>query len=140
MHYVNGIIGIGFAVFALLHLTHPDWIYWMAIYSIGAILALATLKADLSLAVSRFLAIVTTVAMFFYFAAFFKMAPHLAEGWYHSHNAMQALGALIGAFAMIPVLSDYSCRLKADTCRVELVERRSRAFFSVPREIENTLR
>ena len=48
-------------------------------------------------------------------------------------STMDALGMLIGAFAMIPVLSDYSCRLKAD-CREELATRKRGSFFSAPQE------
>jgi|TARA_B100000315_G_scaffold253779_1_gene293333 hypothetical protein len=136
MQYINGTIGCAFAVFALMHVTHPHWLYWVAVYSIGAILALTSLRNEISLGISRFLAIVTTMAMFFYFAAFFKMAPQLSQGWYQNTSTMTALGMLVGAFAMIPVLSDYSCRLKAD-CREELAHRKHPAFFSAPQEAES---
>ena len=101
MQYINGTIGSAFAIFALLHLPHPHWLYWAAVYSVGAILAFTTLKTNISLGASRVLAVITTMAMFFYFSAFFKLAPQLAENWYLNTSTMDALGMLISAFAMM---------------------------------------
>jgi len=44
-----------------------------------------------------------------------------------------AVCRILAAFLMIPVLSDYSCRLKKDC--VEAREARRNAFFSVPSHI-----
>ena len=78
-----------------------------------------------------------TGLMFFYFAAFFSMAMHFNEHWYHSGLALDAIGLLFSAFAMIAVLSEYSCRLKADC--LERREEKRRAFFSVPQHIDRTI-
>jgi hypothetical protein len=116
-----------------------DPVYWMAIFSGGAVLAFITLKREFSLALSRFLAVTTTIAMFYYFAEFFMLAPQLSDGWYQSAGwqsgrPIHALSLLFSAFAMIPVLSDYSCRLKAECVEARIRERG--AFFSVPKKLE----
>ena len=129
MSYLNGFIGFGFILLALLHLGVPDGDFLVGAYLAGSVLAFATLIQRLPLGVARILAVVTTVAAFFYFVGFFKMAPHLGPGWVAVHT--KALGHLLGAFAMIPVLAEYSCRLKAD-CREEQEGTRL-GFFSVPR-------
>ncbi len=129
MGYLNGFIGFGFILLSLLHLGVPDGNMLIGAYLVGSILAFATLVRSLPRTVVRVLALVTTAAVFFYFIGFFQMAPHLGPGWVAVHT--KALGQLLGAFAMIPVLAEYSCRLKAD-CR-EAEEGTRLGFFSVPR-------
>ncbi len=136
MSYLNGFIGFGFILLALLHLGVPDASLLIGAYLFGSALAFVTLVRRLPLNVSRVLALVTTAATFFYFIGFFQMAPHLGNGWYAVHT--KALGQLLGAFAMIPVLAEYSCRLKADC--VEAGERHRIGFFSVPRKLGSRLR
>ena len=130
MGYLNGLIGFGFILLALLHLGVPDGDFLIGAYLAGSVLAFATLFQRLPLSVAKVLAVVTTVAAFFYFIGFFEMAPHLGPGWVAVHT--KALGQLLGAFAMIPVLADYSCRLKADCHEAE--QDRRLGFFSVPRK------
>ena len=102
----------------------------------GALCAFATLKTDMNLTLARLFAVGTTVVMFTYFAAFFKIAPHLHEEWYRSALALESAGVLLSAFAMIPVLSSFSCMLKAD-CRETLEQTAGRAaFFSVPENVQ----
>jgi len=134
--YLNGFIGFGFILLALLHLGVPDGSFLIGAYLLGSALAFTTLVRRLSLNVSRLLALATTAATFFYFIGFFQMAPHLGEGWYAVHT--KALGQLLGAFAMIPVLAEYSCRLKAD-CR-EAMEGHRIGFFSAPRKLGRQVR
>ncbi len=127
MSYLNGFIGFGFILLALLHLGVPDGNLLIGAYLVGSALAFITLLR-LPLNIARVLAVVTTVAAFFYFIGFFQMAPHLGPGWYAVHT--KALGQLLGAFAMIPVLAEYSCRLKADCQEARKGDRLG--FFSVP--------
>ena len=131
MSYLNGSIGFGFILLALFHLGVPDASFLIGAYLFGSALAFTTIVRQLPLNVSRVLALVTTAATFFYFIGFFQMAPHLGSGWYAVHT--EALGQLLGAFAMIPVLAEYSCRLKADC--VEASDSKSSGFFSVPRKL-----
>ena len=64
--------------------------------------------------------------------AFFIVVPKLEANWYLQQEGWHAVCLILGAFAMIPILSDYSCRLKAE-CREARAHRR--AFFSVPSHI-----
>ena len=98
----------------------------------GAALAFPALVRSLPPGLSRLLAIAATAFLFFYFAGFLKVAHQLGSGWYTMH--MVALGQLLGAFAMIPLLAEYSCRLKASCMEVEASKQP--AFFAVPSEIE----
>ena len=132
MHYFNGIIGCVFVVLALLHIGIPDSFVLITMYLTGAALAFVTLIPEIGLLLSRLLAFATTASMFFYFANFFLMAPQLHGNWYLEQ--FLAIGMLFGAFFMIPVLADYSCRLKAD-CYEARSKKRS-AFFSVPQKLD----
>ena len=136
MSYLNGSIGFGFILLALLHLGVPDATFLIGAYLFGSALAFVSIVPQLPLNVARVLAVVTTVATFFYFIGFFQMAPHLGNGWYAVHT--KALGQLLGAFAMIPVLSQYSCQLKADC--LEAGARKRGGFFSVPRNLAKQFR
>lgn len=132
MSYVNGLIGCIFILITLLHVPHPMPFSWVP-YLGAAVLALITLKSEISDMFSRALAVITTLTMFFFFAGFFVVVPKLSAGWYSHQEGWDAVCLLLGAFAMIPILSDYSCRLKADC--VEARAHRRRAFFSVPSHI-----
>jgi energy-coupling factor transporter transmembrane protein EcfT len=134
MQYINALIGCTFIVLALLHAPHPNPFTWLP-YSIAAVLALITIKAEISIPISRILAIATTALMFFFFAGFFLMVPKLAADWYTHQAGWEAVSRILGAFVMIPILSDYSCRLKADC--IEARRKEGRAFFSVPNHITN---
>lgn len=134
MGVVTGVIGCILLVLAALHafIPHASAYTFLALYAAGAICAFATLKPDMNLTLARVFAVATTAAMFFYFAVFFKMTPHFHEEWYRSGAALEGVGMLLSAFAMIPVLSSFSCMLKAD-CREELEKKAGRpAFFGVP--------
>jgi len=122
-------------VIALLHAPHPNPLSW-APFSVAAILAFISLKAEISVPVSRVLAISTTAMMFFFFASFFLLVPKLAADWYTHQAGWEAVSRVLAAFAMIPILSDYSCRLKAECLEARRKERR--AFFSVPDRIRHS--
>lgn len=130
MQYLHGIVALIFVSFAVVHLTAPQPLYWITVYGIGALLTGATLLDSIPRPVARAMAVVATVAMFFYFAGFFRLAPYLQGEWYTTLRGLDAIGLLFGAFAMISVLSDYSCRLKANCDQIR--RSRKRAFFSAP--------
>ena len=132
MLYLGGLIGCVFVLIASLHVPHPMPFAWVP-YLGAAALALFTLKRDISDAVARALALLTTLAMFFFFAGFFALAPKLAADWYQHQEGWSAVCLLLCAFAMIPILSNYSCRLKADCSKAPAEHRR--AFFSIPGHI-----
>lgn len=112
MRYVNGVIGLALIVLALSYLREADSARWSLIYGYGALVALVSLKSQVTHPVAWIGAIGATVAMFCYFALFFQMVPHLRSDWIaHRHESMYLVGA---AFCMIPVLSDFSCRLKGN--------------------------
>ena len=67
----------------------------------------------------------------FYFAAFFRIVDHFHEQWYRSGMMLEAVGMLISAFAMIPVLSVFSCFMKCDGQEVGAGDR---AIFACPEE------
>ena len=132
MPYLSGIVGCVFVLIALLHVPHPMPFAWVP-YAIAGALALIALKRETPDAVVRALAVATTATMFFFFAGFFVVAPKLAADWYQHQEGWAAVCLILSAFAMIPVLSDYSCRLKADCHRLPAKTRL--AFFSVPGHI-----
>jgi hypothetical protein len=132
MQYINALIGCSFIVIALFYALHPSPMAW-APYAIAGLLALISMKSEISIAVSRVLAVSTTALMFFFFAGFFVLVPQLATDWYTNQEGWQAVCRIFGAFAMIPILSDYSCRLKAE-CREARYSAR-RAFFSAPDDV-----
>ena len=130
------------ASLAILHYFIPDnQLHYIALYSAGAFFALFSAFGHLNTSFARLFAIGTTAVMFFYFAAFFNLAPQLHEYWYRSGVGLEAVGLILSAFAMIPVLSTYSCLLKADCVeayqpKVVTGDGKSAAFFSVPDHIE----
>ena len=139
MQYVNALIGCTLVVIGLIHAFHPTPLAW-APYAGASILAFISLKPELvnnrpelSIAVARVLAIVTTAVMFFFFAGFFISVSKLPADWYADQTGWVAVCRILSAFVMIPLLSDYSCRLKKECQEARLAERR--AFFSVPHHI-----
>ena len=129
MLYLNSFIGLVFFGMALLHMSHPMPLGWLP-YLIGAVLSFITLKNEIALVYVRMLAVATALVMFFFFAGFSARVPSLADGWYMQQEGWAAVTRISASFFMIPVLSDYSCRLKAD-CRDTMTNQR-RSFFSAP--------
>ena len=110
MQYVNAFLAAVLTVFALMTLDDPRQ---ALMFGIGAALAAVALKHWLGLWTVRFLATATAVLLYWYFGQFFLRADNLEDGWYASSAALPMAGLLIAGFAMIPVLSEYSCRMKA---------------------------
>jgi hypothetical protein len=129
MQYINGFIGCIFIIIAMMHAPHPTPLSWLP-YLGAAGLAFITLKHEIRLPLARILAVCTMLTMFFFFAAFFVVVPKLAADWYQYQTGWSAVCLIVGAFLMLPVLSNYSCSLKADCHEARAVRRR--AFFSVP--------
>lgn len=137
MRMVSAIIGCVLAAIAILHAFLPYSTAFIYIYAAGAVLAFVTVRPGrLGLNTARFFALCTTAVMFFYFAGFFKMAPYFTETWYQTGAALEGIGMLISAFLMIPILSCYSCLLKADGCE-RVRESKRPAFFRVPGDIQH---
>lgn len=128
---VNAIIGCVLLALAILHVFIPKTPILSLIYLGGAILALISVRPQLGFAWARLFAVATVVAMFFYFAAFFRIADHFYEQWYRSGMMLEAVGMLISAFAMIPVLSVFSCAMK---CQGQDVGASDRALFAAPED------
>ncbi len=125
-------ITLAFLVFAFLQVNDPDSGLWMAIYLTGAFLSGVSLINNLPRTIHRVLAVGTMLMMFFYFFGFFELAPTLHGDWWQIETSREAMGLLFSAFAMIPVLSCYSCRLKSgETCESGKGRRRP-AVFSAP--------
>ena len=139
MRVVTAVIGCALLLLALLHafIPHstPNSSTFLVMYGVGALLAFGTMFTSMGMNLARLMALGTTAAMFFYFAGFFKIAPHFNDAWYQSGIALEGIGMILSAFAMIPVLSCYSCILKAD-CREKLEQPSRRAFFSVPDSVQ----
>lgn len=135
MQYVYGVIGLTFAVLALLHVPHPSPWLWVP-YAGGACLAFLNLVPNLSVFVARLLAIAATALLFFFFAGFFMEVPKLETNWYQGQEGWSAVSLLVAAFTLIPVLSDYSCRCKAECREARAAHRHHayRGFFSAPEQ------
>lgn len=139
MQIFHGLVGITFAALAVLHVPHPSPWLWVP-YALGAGLAFLTLIPNLATPISRILALATTVLLFFFFAGFFTEVPKLASDWYQSQEGWSAVALLLGAFTLIPVLSDYSCRCKAECGHVRAGRRQEHGrhgFFSVPDHVRS---
>jgi|TARA_B110000483_G_scaffold210068_1_gene256890 heme/copper-type cytochrome/quinol oxidase subunit 2 len=129
MRIFNAIVGLMLLGLAVLHGFIPKTPLLSAIYAAGAVMALGSLWRNISFGAARVLAFLTVAAMFFYFAAFFRIVDHFHENWYRGGMALEAVGMLLSAFAMIPVLSVFSCRMKADCVEPSST---NRALFSAP--------
>jgi heme/copper-type cytochrome/quinol oxidase subunit 2 len=134
MRILNFAIGSLLLLLAVLNGFIPKLPIASLIFAGGAALALASLKSNLSFGVARMFAFLTVAAMFFYFAAFFRIVDHFHENWYKGGMSLEALGMFLAAFAMIPVLSVFSCRMKADCGETDAT---SQALFSAPENKEN---
>ncbi len=132
MRVFNGILGCLLLALAALHFFIPKFPLLAVIYLGGAVLALASLKRELSFGWARVLAFSSVAAMFFYFAAFFRIVEHFHENWYRGGMALEAVGMLLSAFAMIPVLSVFSSCMKSDCLGSQ---KTNNALFSAPDEL-----
>lgn len=121
MQYANAIIAVVLLALALLKLDDPAE---ASMFILGAAIAAIAFKHWLSAWTVRLLAVVAAGMLFCYFWSFFSLVPHLQPDWYWQPRAIDAVGLLFAGFAMIPVLSEYSCRMKASA----MCERGRRQF------------
>ena len=105
MQYVNGALALVLVGLGALHIDDPDPAIWLSLYGAGAILAATACKPSLTPWTVRVLATAATVTMF--------CAPYLTEGWYAREGHASTLALLVAGFCMMPVVSGYSCRMKA---------------------------
>jgi hypothetical protein len=134
MRYFQAFAAATFVVLALLHMPHPSPFLWLP-YAAGAVLAMLTLVPRLMVMLSRLLAIAATALMFFLFAGFFMDVPKLEAGWYQSQEGWAAVSRLLAAFLLIPLLSEFSCRCKAECREARAAARglnKSSGFFTAP--------
>ena len=131
MRIFNATVGFMLLGLAVLHGFIPKSPLLSVIYAAGSVMALVSLWRNINFGTARVFAFLTVAAMFFYFAAFFRIVDHFHENWYRGGMALEAVGMLLSAFAMIPVLSVFSCRMKADCVELGLT---SQALFSAPDE------
>jgi len=110
MQYVNVVIAGALAFFACISLDTPAQ---ALMYLVGAVLAAIAFKHWLGVWMVRVLAIGTALTLYWYFGQFFMLAGDLDPGWFATGEAIPALTLVVAGFAMIPVLSEYSCRMKA---------------------------
>lgn len=125
-------IGITLSLLSILHAFIPMLPVFSVVYGIGAALALCSLREITNLWAVRLLAVASTVAMFLYFFGFFRLVHHFHDNWHRSGVALEAIGMLTSAFAMIAVLSVYSCRLKGDS----VADSKDQAIFGVPEKVK----
>jgi len=114
MRYVNGIIAFVLMAFAISQMGESGSVTLVLSFAGGSVLALLSLQRSLSLMTARGLAVLSAIAMFSYFSSFFRYCPEMSTGWYLLDKAPGLIGLLIAGFAMIPVLSVYSCWMKAE--------------------------
>ena len=125
-------IGITLSLLSILHAFIPMLPVFSVLYGIGAALALLSLREITRPWAVRLLAVASTATMFLYFFGFFRLVHHFHDNWHRSGVALEAIGMLTSAFAMIAVLSVYSCRLKGDS----VTDSTDQVIFGVPEEVK----
>ena len=128
------VIGIVLSVLAVVHAFIPMLPIFSVLYGMGASLALVSLLNVTNAWAVRVLAIASTGVMFLYFFGFFRLVHHFHDNWHRGGVALEAIGMLLSAFAMIAVLSVYSCRLKGSDDTAGAADR---AIFGVPKNLKS---
>ena len=138
---VNGAIGGIFVLLLVKYLTgaaEPNFTCASMLVAATA-LSFLTLLPSLPLLLTRVLALTTVVLMFYFFASFFFLVPSFGAEWYRGQESLTALSFLFGAFCMIPLMSEYSCRLKADCPQRRKRGAAARGFFTVPEDLQKQI-
>ena len=128
------VIGIVLSLLAVVHAFIPMLPIFSVLYGLGAALALLSLLNVTNVWAVRLLAIASTGAMFLYFFGFFRLVQHFHDDWHRGGVALEAIGMLLSAFAMIAVLSFYSSRLKGPEHAVGATDQ---AIFGVPKNLKS---
>ena len=79
-----------------------------------ALLSVLTLFTSVWELLLRVYAVLNMLLMFFYFFLFFDAVPHIEARWYAHLEHLPIWVVLIGAFASMHILADFSCCLKRD--------------------------
>lgn len=116
MRFVNASVAGALFAFALLELLLLANPVAALVFALAAALAALAFKPCLRRRRLRLLALLSTVVMFGFFGRFFSLAPSLEADWYWQSGTLHALGCLIAGFGLIPVVAEYSCRMKAGGC------------------------
>ena len=127
------IIGVVLSLLSVIHAFIPAMPVLATLYGVGAVLALSSLFNVTNVWAVRAFAIASTGAMFLYFFGFFRLVQHFHDNWQRSGVAFEAIGMLLSAFAMIAVLSVYSCRLKGSHNDMDSGDQ---AIFGVPKNLK----
>ncbi|MEM6707934.1 MAG: hypothetical protein AAF648_04045 [Pseudomonadota bacterium] len=137
---VNGAVGSVFILLLVQYLTKAETVNPMCASMLVSATALSALTfvRNLPLWATRLAAIFTVAVMFYFFASFFHLVPSLGEQWYQRADSLVALSFLFGAFCMIPLMAEYSCRLKAD-CPYRRSAGGGRGFFTVPERLQKQI-
>ena len=80
-----------------------------------ALLSVLTLFPSVREMLIRSYAVLNMLLMFFYFYRFFSAVPLLETRWYVQIEYLPIWIVLVGAFASMHILADYSCCLKRET-------------------------
>ncbi len=141
MRVVNGAIGCIFLVLSLFYAGHPEaHTSCQVMLGLATALSFLTFLPSIPIPLARVLAISTVAVMFFFFAGFFTMATEFDSRWYQSTASFEAVAFLLAAFCLLAVLSEYSCRLKADCPRNRARAKTARkGFFTVPNELQKQI-
>lgn len=141
MRYVNGAIGLTFLVLTVLSAANAQaHLSCVAMLGVATVLAFLTFVPSMPIPLARVLAIATVGTMFYFFAGFFTMASNFDSRWYTQAASFEAVAFLLTAFCLLAVLSDYSCRLKAD-CPLNRARTgaQRKGFFTVPSELQKQI-
>ena len=114
MRYVNATTGVALFGLALAQLWLLDDPAAAFLFAFGAVLALLAAKHWLHGKVVRLLAFLAAGAMFCFFWQFFSLTPMLQAGWYLQPGMVNVVGLLFAGFGMMPVVSEYTGRMKAN--------------------------
>lgn len=141
MRFLNGAIGCIFLVLTLLYGGHPEaHVSCQIMLGLATVLSFVTFLPSMPLPLARVLAISTVGVMFYFFAGFFTMASEFDSQWYQSTASFEAVAFLLAAFFLMAIMSDYSCRLKADCPRNRArATAEKRGFFSVPSDLQKQI-
>ncbi|MFK7915633.1 MAG: hypothetical protein AB8B93_17080 [Pseudomonadales bacterium] len=141
MRYLNGVIGGVFLILTLLYAGQGSTAHLtcLTMLALATGLAFTTFVPTLPIALSRVLAVVTVATMFYFFAGFFTMASSFEGQWYKSATAFEAIAFLLSAFCLLAVLSDFSCRLKADCPMSRARKSERKGFFTVPNDLQKQI-
>ncbi len=110
MPWFEGLIGLVLLCFAVYALVDGASTVITLCYALGATLALAAFKPSLPMSVLRFLASLSAVLFLSCFGLAF-MATSFVDDVVSGHYG--TLQLLIAGFITIPLLSHFSCRMKA---------------------------